>query len=926
MPDKHALLVGISTYGEGLQPIPSARLDVEALRKVLVDPELGGIPPEQVQVLINPDRKALEGAIESFYLINKHPDDLLLFYFSGHGFREEDRELLFSTTESQRIASGGATSIQRSTTLSARALRNDYMERSRSDRQVVILDCCFSGAFVQGMTVDGKGLASTDGRGVAESGTLAIDEMLGGKGRAVLTSSDAIETSRAAEHGEGLSVYTRFLVEGIQTGAADRKRRFWLDAEDVHDYTKARVLQEAPTMTPQLFFTKDAHRIRVCGVRRDPSRIYRQEVQKRADRRQGDLSTPLVRAALDVIRMELHLSTEVAQHIEAEVMQPFHDYHAKLERYRQTIVHLLADKPASSTSLSTHDREDLLELERLLKLLRCDVDRIHQQVGIGQAAPPLAESTASRFWRLPPPGWAIGLASSFALLAVAAGLLALRSLRAESTLSKLETLCWNPVTTENRISCGDLDFMVEQEPSREQDGREQLRSKDYQGALNNLRIALNDKESGTSPVDPSLKVAYNNAEVLLRLQKIPTTKVYSLAITVPYSNIWIANGILAGVAEKQYEFNQHSFGHRLFVIMADDQNNARLAARQAKTLEEQKFILAMIGSYSSLLTYEQIKQLNGKDLVFLSATSTASQAAFQQRHQGPLDLSHAYRTVSSTAAGAKKLVAYLKSVRPRHNNILLLYQSGNQTSHPDLFVNSYHVDLSDQLKRAGFSTHPQNASSTEEATGIDISTLADDEIVRIIQRFKAQQLASAGDGPLVIAAIPNAYREDWDRLPKILLSQNRRAEFLILAASPFFNPELLNKELMRSNAKLRQSLIIDIPWYPDPALLPKGLRKDLSQVGWHFGPAYDATAVLDQALQALINSNPNQPVNRDVLQRQLQKSIQLKTVFVGIGDSRFQLIPFERVPAQNALVSPECLQSRCFWRRIDRQPPSSSPP
>jgi hypothetical protein len=35
MASKHALLIGVSSYGEGLTPIPSARLDVEALAEVL---------------------------------------------------------------------------------------------------------------------------------------------------------------------------------------------------------------------------------------------------------------------------------------------------------------------------------------------------------------------------------------------------------------------------------------------------------------------------------------------------------------------------------------------------------------------------------------------------------------------------------------------------------------------------------------------------------------------------------------------------------------------------------------------------------------------------------------------------------------------------------------------------------------------------
>lgn len=38
---KVALLIGISEYEPGLDPLPSAVKDVEAVRRVLVNPEMG---------------------------------------------------------------------------------------------------------------------------------------------------------------------------------------------------------------------------------------------------------------------------------------------------------------------------------------------------------------------------------------------------------------------------------------------------------------------------------------------------------------------------------------------------------------------------------------------------------------------------------------------------------------------------------------------------------------------------------------------------------------------------------------------------------------------------------------------------------------------------------------------------------------------
>ena len=236
MPSKHALLIGVSSYGEGLTPIPSARLDVEALAEVLRDPQLGGFPSDQVVVLQDPQRTPMERAVAELFA-NRDSDDLLLLYFSGHGFRDNQRQLLLSCSESVKSKQGKP---ELYSTVRARDVQA-YMQASKSQRQLLILDCCFSGAFADGMA------AKDDG---------AIDlEAFGGKGKAVLTSSASIETSSAPEAGDGLSMYTRFLVEGIRTGAADLQRRGFVDVKDLHNYVESRLQELAPLMSPQLIAT-----------------------------------------------------------------------------------------------------------------------------------------------------------------------------------------------------------------------------------------------------------------------------------------------------------------------------------------------------------------------------------------------------------------------------------------------------------------------------------------------------------------------------------------------------------------------------------------------------------------------------------------------------------------------------------------------
>jgi len=362
---RHALLIGISSYGEGLQALPSALLDVEAMREVLADPELGDIPPDQLQVLTNPDRTTMEKTIETFFA-NKSADDLLLFYFSGHGMRDkDDHQLLLSTRESQYIFDGGISYHPVATTLPASTVRR-YMDNSLSEYQIVILDCCFSGAFAHGMLI-GKG----------------IEEAFGGNGRAVLTSSEAVETSRAPASGDNLSVYTRFLVEGIQTGAADIKGKGWVNTKDLHDYALRGVQAIYPTMTPQFFSTLDGYKIKICKVRRDPSVEYRQRLLEYLQRGRGDI-VPSAREFLNILQKRLGLDPETAAQIEDEAIQPYLQYHENLKKYQQIIRNLLQER-GGCASVTENDWRDLKEAADYYGLPDEDVATIHRGEGLGRA-------------------------------------------------------------------------------------------------------------------------------------------------------------------------------------------------------------------------------------------------------------------------------------------------------------------------------------------------------------------------------------------------------------------------------------------------------------------------------------------------------------------------------------------------------------
>lgn len=149
---KIALLIGVSEYEPGLNPLPAAVKDLDAMKEVLLHPDMGEFAESDIVLLKNPKRQEMEEEIEALFA-NRHRDDLVLLFFSGHGIKDDAGRLYLATSTTRKTLQGD---LVRSSAVSAN-LVHENMSRSRSKRQVVILDSCFSGAFAEGL------LAKDDG-------------------------------------------------------------------------------------------------------------------------------------------------------------------------------------------------------------------------------------------------------------------------------------------------------------------------------------------------------------------------------------------------------------------------------------------------------------------------------------------------------------------------------------------------------------------------------------------------------------------------------------------------------------------------------------------------------------------------------------------------------------------------------------------
>ncbi len=115
------------------------------------------------------------------------------------------------------------------------------MYQSRAHQIVLLLDCCYSGAFTRAL--------------IHRAGEKIHFDDLAGRGRAILTASSAMEyafeISGPEIQGVGEpSIFTRTIVHGLRSGEADGDGDGIISVEDLYDHVLVQIRQITPKQTP----------------------------------------------------------------------------------------------------------------------------------------------------------------------------------------------------------------------------------------------------------------------------------------------------------------------------------------------------------------------------------------------------------------------------------------------------------------------------------------------------------------------------------------------------------------------------------------------------------------------------------------------------------------------------------------------------
>ena len=248
-----ALLVATDRYQDtGLNRLAAPASDAEQLAAVLRNIRIADF---EVTTLYNEPNYVVGRAIGDFYR-DRRRDDLTLLYFTGHGVKDDDGNLYLAMTDTDRE------NLQ-FTGVQCEQIRA-VMEVCRSQQKVLVLDCCYAGAFPLGLGIKG------------DPAVHAL-EQLGGRGCVVLTSSDAMQLSfegnqvtemgPASQRSGPSSLFTRFLIEGLRTGNADLNGDGDITLDELYSYVHDRVTDEQPLQRPKkkediegrIYFAQNIH-------------------------------------------------------------------------------------------------------------------------------------------------------------------------------------------------------------------------------------------------------------------------------------------------------------------------------------------------------------------------------------------------------------------------------------------------------------------------------------------------------------------------------------------------------------------------------------------------------------------------------------------------------------------------------------------
>ncbi len=236
MGGRHALLVATAHYTDPrLRRLRAPVGEAQRLRDLLLDTGIGGF--DTVHLVVDDSKAEVERRIEELFQ-GRGPDDLVLLYLSGHGLKTDYDKLFFAACNTE-LDRPYATAVAASTV-------QGLLEECQAGVKVVLLDCCYSGAFSNGLVV-------------RSSTAIDYEAQLLGRGTYVITATSDLEYAYEGNElvlgntdaqGHGRSMFTAAVIKGLETGQADGNEDGVITADELYSYVYEQVRDANVPQTP----------------------------------------------------------------------------------------------------------------------------------------------------------------------------------------------------------------------------------------------------------------------------------------------------------------------------------------------------------------------------------------------------------------------------------------------------------------------------------------------------------------------------------------------------------------------------------------------------------------------------------------------------------------------------------------------------
>ena len=233
--ERWAVVIGISKYQAPGHNLNYSADDARAFAGTLE--QHCGFARDHIKLLLNEQAtaQAIRAALGTWLAKAAGRQDLVVIYYSGHGAPDHDDNVSEDGIRKYLVSYDADPNDLFSTAVPMDDLSAALL-RVRSERAIVLLDCCYSGAAAPAGQAGAVRTFAPHGVQYAEKIKSGFIDTLArsGRGRAVITGCDPSERSweyNDLKHG----IFTHYLIEGLEGGATDPQQGY-VNVNGLYDY------------------------------------------------------------------------------------------------------------------------------------------------------------------------------------------------------------------------------------------------------------------------------------------------------------------------------------------------------------------------------------------------------------------------------------------------------------------------------------------------------------------------------------------------------------------------------------------------------------------------------------------------------------------------------------------------------------------